>query len=124
MGGEFDHVMKIEAKETETTARPIAAYGPPRIDSGPDRVYLTPVAGHPRSRFLQRRKVFRPSELSRGAKESMQLSDIQRIAVIGEGTMWAGIAQVGAPAGVQGARLDTGQRNEARGIRPTGGPLR
>src|SRR5437016_11941423 len=82
MGGEVDHVMKIEAKETETTARPIAAYGPPRIDSGPDRVYLTPVAGYPRSRFLQRRKVFRPSELSRGARESMQLSDIQRIAVI------------------------------------------
>src|SRR5438034_8674326 len=110
MGGEFDHVMKIEAKETETTARPIAAYGPPRIDSGPDRVYLTPVAGHPRSRFLQRRKVFRPSELSRAARESMQLSDIQRIAVIGAGTMGAGTAQACAVAGYEVTMRDIEER--------------
>src|SRR5438034_9840096 len=110
MGGEFDHVMKIEAKETETTARPIAAYGPPRIDSGPDRVYLTPVAGHPRLRFLQRRKVFRPSELSRAARESMLLSDIQRIAVMGAGTMGAGIAQVCAVAGYEVTMRDIEER--------------
>src|SRR3989475_11847251 len=49
MGGEVLHVMKIEANDTETTARAIAAYGPPRIDSGPDRRYLTPVARSPQS---------------------------------------------------------------------------
>src|SRR5207249_577273 len=48
MGGEVLQVMKIEANETETTARAIAAYGAPRIDSGPDRRYLTPVAWSPR----------------------------------------------------------------------------
>src|SRR5438445_1685796 len=49
MGGEVLHVMKIEANDTETTARAIAAYGPPRIDSGPDRRYLTPVARSPQA---------------------------------------------------------------------------
>src|SRR5438552_15970787 len=117
MGCEFDHVMTIEAKDTETTARPIAAYGPPRIASGPDRVYLTPVAGHPRSRFLQRRKVFRPSELSRGARESMQLSDTQRIAVIGAGTRGAGIAQACAAGGLQVTTRDIEQRCVAGGLR-------
>ncbi len=45
MGGEVLHVMKIDAKETETTARAIAAYGPPRI--GPretERTYVIPTA--------------------------------------------------------------------------------
>src|SRR5213594_3405450 len=49
IGGDVLHVMKMEANETETTARAIAAYGPPRIDSGPDRRYLTPVARRPGS---------------------------------------------------------------------------
>src|SRR5437764_1639533 len=123
MGGEFDHVMKIEAKETETTARPIAAYGPPRIDSGPDRVYLTPVAGHPRSRFLQRRKVFRPSELSAAAGGAMGLAEVRRIAVIGAGTMGAGIAQACAAAGFQVAMRDIEQRLVDGGFRRIREPL-
>jgi len=57
IGPSAEHVRlmgnKIEAKETETTARAIAAYGPPRINSGPSRVYLTSVARRPRSGLRQ-----------------------------------------------------------------------
>src|SRR2546428_7078883 len=48
-GGEVLQVMKTEANDTEPPARAIAAYGPPRIHSGPDRRYLTPVARSPQS---------------------------------------------------------------------------
>src|SRR5206468_11591791 len=94
MGGEVRHVMKIDTNETETTARAITAYGPPRIGSGPDRLYLTPVHRPPRFRSNgNRRKVFRPSEHTARSRESMQESELKQIAVSGAGTLGAGIAQ-------------------------------
>src|SRR5213593_2906907 len=124
MGGEVLHVMKIDANETETTARAIAAYGPPRIGSGPDRLYLTPVPRRPRFRFNgNRRKVFRPPEHTARSRESMQESDIKKIAVIGAGTMGAGIAQACAAAGFQVTMRDIEQRFVDGGFRRIREPL-
>src|SRR2546427_12316786 len=124
MGGELDQVMKIDAKETETTARAIAAYGPPRIGSGPGRVYLTPMArASSIAASSNGARSFALPTISREARESMQMSDIKKIAVIGAGTMGAGIAQACAAAGFQVTMRDIEQRFVDGGFRRIREPL-
>src|SRR2546422_1292923 len=124
MGGELDQVMKIDAKETETTARAIAAYGPPRIGSGPGRVYLTPMArASSIAASSNGARSFALPTISREARESMQVSDIKKISVIGAGTMGAGIAQACAAAGFQVTMRDIEQRFVDGGFRRIREPL-
>src|SRR5207249_11390590 len=61
--------------------------------------------------------------ISREARESMQMSDIKKIAVIGAGTMGAGIAQACAAAGFQVAVRDREQRFVGGGLRRSREPL-
>src|SRR5439155_53372 len=61
--------------------------------------------------------------ISREARESMQVSDIKKIAVIGAGTMGAGIAQACAAAGFQVTMRDIEQRFVDGGFRRIREPL-
>src|SRR6266581_5412374 len=70
-----------------------------------------------------RRKVFRSSVHIARPRESMQLSDIKKIAVIGAGTMGAGIAQACAAAGFQVTMRDIEQRFVDGGFRRIREPL-
>src|SRR5256886_13387962 len=124
MGGEGHHVRRRAAKERETTARPPAGYGPPRLGWERGRLYLTPVPRRPRFRSNgNRRKVFRPPEHTARSRESMQESDIKKIAVIGAGMMGAGIAQACAAAGFQVTMRDIEQRFVDGGFRRIREPL-
>src|SRR5437899_5361812 len=66
---------------------------------------------------------FGPPTISREARESMQLSDIKKIAVIGAGTMGSGIAQACAAAGFQVTMRDIEQRFVDGGFRRIREPL-
>src|SRR5437870_8114741 len=113
MSGEVLQEMKIAEKETLTTARAIAAYGPPRMAAGGIRPYLTPAA----RKGLWTVRAFGANGVT------MRADDVKRIAVIGAGTMGAGIAQACAAAGFQVTMRDIEQRFVDGGFRRIKEPL-
>jgi len=115
-GGELLHRMKMEEKETETTARAIAAYGARSTGREPQGDLCNAYAGHERS-FPHVR--IRPVE--RGCH--VRADEIKKIAVIGAGTMGAGIAQTCAAAGFEVAMRDIEMRFVEGGFRRIREPL-
>src|SRR5438093_3123044 len=95
---------------------------PHRLGTGPPLSNSCAAASPIRSSG-NRRKVFRPSEHTARSRESMQMSDIKKIAVIGAGTMGAGIAQACAAAGFQVTMRDIEQRFVDGGFRRIREPL-
>src|SRR2546422_2142003 len=113
--------MKIEAKETQTTATRIAACGARRMagDGGSAILVLVPLRGFSLKAHIPGTAMPTP----RSGGSSMRVEDIRKVCVLGAGAMGAGIAQVCAQAGYAVAMRDIDHKFVEAGFNRIRGPL-